>query len=221
MTAFDANTGEVTWAWSGDAPGYGSPVVIDVGGTRQIVTITKGKLVGVDAATETLLWEREFVSGNDTNTITPTVYGETLIVSGNGGPTTALTVTRQNDGWVAETTWENEDIPLRMSDAVLVGDTLFGLSTGTAVSTSRSTRGPAAQSGRLKAVRPDMPGLSEPAPWCSVLRMMASWSSSVTSTRPASRFDAIRSPTTRPGPSRSSPATACLSRMCRPWPCGR
>ena len=128
LTAFDANTGEVTWAWSGDAPGYGSPVVIDVGGTRQIVTITKGKLVGVDAATGTLLWEREFVSGNDTNTITPTVYGETLIVSGNGGPTTALTVTRQNDGWVAETTWENDDIPLRMSDAVLVGDTLFGLS---------------------------------------------------------------------------------------------
>ena len=128
LTAFDANTGEVKWSWSGDGPGYGSPVVIDVGGTRQIVTITKGKLIGVEAATGTLLWEREFVSGNDTNTITPTLYGETLIVSGNGGPTTALTVTRRNDGWVAETAWENADIPLRMSDAVVVGDTLFGLS---------------------------------------------------------------------------------------------
>ncbi len=85
LTAFDANTGEVKWSWSGDGPGYGSPVVIDVGGTRQIVTITKGKLIGVEAATGTLLWEREFVSGNDTNTITPTLYGETLIVSGNGG----------------------------------------------------------------------------------------------------------------------------------------
>ena len=51
LTAFDANTGDVKWRWAGDGPGYGSPIVADLGGTRQIVTITQGKLVGVDAAT--------------------------------------------------------------------------------------------------------------------------------------------------------------------------
>ena len=34
LSAFDVNTGEVKWAWSGDGPGYGSPMLFDFGGTR-------------------------------------------------------------------------------------------------------------------------------------------------------------------------------------------
>ena len=129
LTAFDANTGDVKWSWNGDGPGYGSPMLEEFGGTRQIVTITQGKLVGVDAANGMLLWERPFVSGNFTNSITPVLYGQTLIVSGNGGPTTALTVTKRNNQWVTETVWENADVPLRMSNGVIVRDMLFSLST--------------------------------------------------------------------------------------------
>ena len=129
LTAFDVNTGEAKWSWNGDGPGYGSPIVADLGGTRQIVTITQGKLVGVDAATGALLWERPFVSGNFTNSITPILYGQTLIVSGNGGPTNAFTVTRRNNQWVTETTWENADVPMRLSNGVVASDRLFGLST--------------------------------------------------------------------------------------------
>ena len=128
LTAYDVNTGAEKWSWKGDGPGYGSPVVLDVAGTRQIVTITQGKLVSVEAATGTLLWERPFVIANFTNSITPVVYnGNTVIVSGNGGPTTAVAVARRNNQWVTETLWENADIPLRMSDALIVGDTLFGM----------------------------------------------------------------------------------------------
>jgi outer membrane protein assembly factor BamB len=114
---------------NGDGPGYGSPIVADLGGTHQIVTITQGKLVGVDAANGMLLWERPFVSSNFTNSITPILYGQTLIVSGNGGPTTALTVTKRDDKWVTETVWENADIPLRMSNGIIAGDALISMST--------------------------------------------------------------------------------------------
>ena len=129
LTAFDANTGDVKWSWTGDGPGYGSPIVADLGGTRQIVTITQGKLVGVDAATGALLWERPFVSGNNTNSMTPVLYGQTLIVSGNGGPTHAVRVSRQNNKWVTETVWENADIPLRFSNGVVAGNRFVSLST--------------------------------------------------------------------------------------------
>ncbi len=128
LTAFDMNTGDVKWSWNGDGPGYGSPIVADLGGTRQIVTITQGKLVGVDAATGALLWERPFVSGNSTNAITPILYGPTLIVSGNGGPTHAVKVSRQDNQWVTETVWENADVPLRFSNGVIAGNRLFSLS---------------------------------------------------------------------------------------------
>src|SRR5205823_8992534 len=41
LTAFDVNTGEVKWSWPGDGPGYGSPVIAELGGTRQLVTNTQ------------------------------------------------------------------------------------------------------------------------------------------------------------------------------------
>ena len=129
LTAFDANTGDVKWRWAGDGPGYGSPIIADLGGTRQIITITQKKLVGVDAATGTLLWERPFVSGNNTNGVTPVLFGQTIIVSGNGDPTHAIRVSRQNNKWVTETVWENADIPLRFSNGVVAANRFVSLST--------------------------------------------------------------------------------------------
>jgi outer membrane protein assembly factor BamB len=129
ITAFDLDSGDIRWTWRGDAPAYGSPVAASLGGTRQIVAITKGMLVGLDAATGALLWERPWESPNFTNSNTPVVTGDLVIVSGNGPPTTAFRVRRQGAAWTVETAWENADVPMRLSDAVLAGDTLFGLST--------------------------------------------------------------------------------------------
>lgn len=129
LTAYDANSGEVKWTWRGDGPGYGSPVVVDFAGTRQIVTITQGKLISVDASSGALLWERDFASPNFTNSITPIVYGQTLIVSSNTVPTTAISVAKQGNQWVTATAWENADVPMRMSNGVIVRDMLFSLST--------------------------------------------------------------------------------------------
>jgi outer membrane protein assembly factor BamB len=129
LTAFDMNTGDVKWSWKGDGPGYGSPIVANLGGIRQIVTITQAKLVGVDPATGALLWERPFVSGNNTNAITPILYGQTLIVSGNGDPTHAVRVSRQDNKWVTEKVWENADVPLRFSNGVVAANRFFSLST--------------------------------------------------------------------------------------------
>ncbi|MGH9202823.1 MAG: PQQ-binding-like beta-propeller repeat protein, partial [Vicinamibacterales bacterium] len=126
LTAFDANSGAVRWSWDGDGPGYGSPVIVTADGTRQVVTITQGKIVGVDAAKGTLLWERPYVSSNFTNSMTPFVSGQLIIVSGPG-PTMAFTVARRNNQWTTENIWENADVPMRMSNPVVVNDVLFGL----------------------------------------------------------------------------------------------
>jgi outer membrane protein assembly factor BamB len=129
LTAFDLNTGAEKWSWNGDGPGYGSPIVAEFGGTKQLVTITQGKLVSVDPATGALLWEHPWVSPNHTNAMTPTVAGDTLIVSSTHIPTTAIAVVRRDGRWAAETRWENADVPMRMSNPVMLGDMLFGFST--------------------------------------------------------------------------------------------
>jgi outer membrane protein assembly factor BamB len=127
LTAFDLATGDVRWSWTGDAPAYGSPVIADLGGTRQIVTPTKTKIVGVDAATGVLLWERPLVNQFNANAITPVVSGQTVIVAGNG-PLTAFAVAKKGTQWATDSLWENADLPLRFTTPVVAGDMLFGLS---------------------------------------------------------------------------------------------
>jgi len=128
ITGFDVNSGDVKWSWNGDGPSYGSPIVADLDGTRQIITLTQSRLVGLDAATGGLLWERPFVSNNNTNSATPVLHGRTLIVS-NGGPAVAVNVVRKNNQWTTENAWENADVPFRLSNVLIDRDMLFGLST--------------------------------------------------------------------------------------------
>ena len=76
LRAFDPATGATKWSWSGDGPGYASPVAIVAGGVRQIVTETQTKIVGVDAATGALLWSLPFVTPYEQNAVTPAVAGD-------------------------------------------------------------------------------------------------------------------------------------------------
>lgn len=127
LTAYDVNTGAVKWSWTGDGPGYGSPIVADFGGVRQVVTITQAKVVGVDASTGALLWERPFASSNFTNSITPVRFGQSILIWNNVGSLTALNIVRRNNQWAAEIAWESQDLPNRLSNTVLDGDVMFGL----------------------------------------------------------------------------------------------
>jgi outer membrane protein assembly factor BamB len=127
LTAFDLNTGAEKWSWAGDGPGYGSPIVADFGGVRQLVTITQSKLVGIDVATGALLWERPFASSNFTNSITPLRFGQSVIVWNNNGPMRAVSIARRDNKWVAEEAWTSDDPPNRLSNTVLDADVMFGL----------------------------------------------------------------------------------------------
>ena len=127
LTAFDLNTGTEKWSWNGDGPGYGSPIIADIDGVRQLITITQGKLVAVDVATGALLWERPFPSSNFTNSITPLRFAQSVIVWNNNGPMRAVTIARRDNKWVAEDAWTSDDPPNRLSNTVLDGDVMFGL----------------------------------------------------------------------------------------------
>jgi outer membrane protein assembly factor BamB len=128
LTAFDANTGAVKWSWTGDGPAYGSPIAADFDGTRQVIVFTQQNLVGVAAASGELLWKRPFTTPSTQNTITPILYGKTLIVSGLGNAVTAFTVIKRGNEWVTENVWQNADVAMYMANAVLAGDAIYGMS---------------------------------------------------------------------------------------------
>ena len=128
LTAFDANTGDVKWSWTGDGPSYASPLVATIDGVKQIITLTQDNIVAVAAADGRLLWRRAYKTEYTQNIINPMLVGNTLIVAGYQNPTMALRLVRKGEQWTTENAWENAGISLYMSNGVLIGDTLFGLS---------------------------------------------------------------------------------------------
>jgi outer membrane protein assembly factor BamB len=127
LTAFDMATGQERWRWAGDGPGYGSPIAGDFGGTRQLITLTQAKVVGIDPRTGAALWERPFTSSNFTSSITPVRFGDSVLIWTSSAPLTAIGISRKGNQWVAEQLWESMETPNRLSNAVADGDVMFGL----------------------------------------------------------------------------------------------
>jgi outer membrane protein assembly factor BamB len=128
LTAFDAETGAVRWSWNGDGPSYASPVVAELNGVRQIITLSQDTVVGVSATDGQLLWRRPFSTEYAQNIVMPVVTDDTVIIAGYQKPTSAFRVVRKDNQWTTEDIWENQEISQFMTNGVIVGDTLFGLS---------------------------------------------------------------------------------------------
>src|SRR5262252_4554005 len=102
LAAFDAKTGDTRWTWSADGPGYASPIVAEISGTRQIVTQTQKNIVGFSASNGLIL------SGLDKG-----VFAIKPVLSGQR--------------WVTEELWKNTDVSMYMSSPVVIGDYIYGL----------------------------------------------------------------------------------------------
>lgn len=128
LTAFDVATGEPRWQWDGDSPAYGSPIVVDLEGTRQVVTFTHQNFVGISIATGELLWSRPFVTPSDTTSQTPILYGDTIIQAGRENGITAFRVIPGADGWTTEDVWHTDEVSLHLTNGVEINGVLYGLS---------------------------------------------------------------------------------------------
>jgi outer membrane protein assembly factor BamB len=127
ITAFDAATGATKWQWTGDGPGYASPVLATIGGVRQVITLTQKFVVGLSAASGALLWQLPFTTEYNQNSVTPLVRGDLVVFSGVTKPLTAVRIRREASKWTASPVWTNDQLPMYMSSPILIGDTLFGL----------------------------------------------------------------------------------------------
>lgn len=128
LTAFDAATGAVKWSWTGDGPGYASPQFAELGGVRQLIAFTQEYLVGLDPASGALLWKQPFRNQFWTNIVTPVVYRDTVVVSANMVGTAAYRVAKAAQGWTVTEVWKNADVQMNLSNPVLRGTTLIGMS---------------------------------------------------------------------------------------------
>jgi outer membrane protein assembly factor BamB len=127
LTAFDAKTGDIKWTASGDSA-WASPIIVELGGIRQVVSMTQQSVISVSVADGALLWEHPWKPSATASAMTPILYGETIIVSSQKMPLTALKPIRRDGKWATDVIWEAKEVSIFMSNPALIRDTLFGLS---------------------------------------------------------------------------------------------
>jgi len=129
IIAYDLNSGSPKWKWTDDGPGYGSPALMTVAGTKQIVTLTDKMLVGVGLLDGKLLWQVPYaVTRMAYNAATPIIDGETVIIAGQNRGTKALRIEKQDASFVAKELWANPQLGVQFNTPLLKGGFLYGLS---------------------------------------------------------------------------------------------
>ncbi len=128
LTAFDLANGDIKWKWAEEGPGYSSPALLTVDGSKQVVTLSEKSIVAVSSKDGKLLWRLPFEpTGMNYNAATPIVDGQTVIITGAGRGTRAYKVEKQGDEFVAKELWKNP-MATQFNTPVLKDGYLYGLS---------------------------------------------------------------------------------------------
>lgn len=128
IVALDKGTGKTVWTSRsvGDKPGYASPIVIEYGGLRQIVTAMSQSIVSVAADTGKLLWKVEHRVALDQNVLIPIYHDGHVFVSGPGRGATLLKLKVTGKKCSVKPAWKNPKLDNLHGGVVLVDGYLFG-----------------------------------------------------------------------------------------------
>lgn len=129
LQAFESATGKDAWRVpTGDGPAYGSPVLAELAGRTQVVTLTQRRLIGFDPVDGSVLWEVPYQVSFDSASVTPVIHGDLVIVASEQKPVEAYRVRREGGGLAAEVAWSAAEAAFQFSSPVLSSGRLFGFS---------------------------------------------------------------------------------------------
>jgi outer membrane protein assembly factor BamB len=106
--AFDAKTGKVLWTATNDGASYSSAIGATIAGRRSAIFLTRNRLVGLDPATGSVQFQRDWRAREaaSVNVATPVVVGDLIFVSAEYGPgAAALRV----DGSTLTALWASDE----------------------------------------------------------------------------------------------------------------
>ena len=132
LVALNKKTGEQVWrsAEFTDSIHYSSPILVEIGGVRQVVQLTEASVAGVRASDGHLLWR---VQRKGQTAVIPTpIYhdGQVYVASGYGIGSNLIKVTADGDKFSAEQVYANKTMINHHGGVILVGKYLYGFCDG-------------------------------------------------------------------------------------------
>jgi outer membrane protein assembly factor BamB len=130
VVALDKGNGQVIWKSAvpgGDAAGYSSLIVADVGGIKQYIAYVADGVVGLDAKTGKFLWRYDKTKPPMGMSILTPIVHDNLIYTGAGRVGGGLVRLIADQGQIkAEQAYFDTKLPTAIGGAVLVEDHLYG-----------------------------------------------------------------------------------------------
>ena len=133
MAALDKNTGKVVWRSTDVVEGaqYSSPLVVTLGGVKQIVQFTGKTVFGIDAGTGKFLWNYSRANNGTANCTTPVVFNDHVFASsayGTGGG--LVKISPSEAGQKADEVYFEPKMANHHGGIVRIGDSMYGFGNG-------------------------------------------------------------------------------------------
>ena len=130
FVAFDLATGSVKWKVNGEAPPYGSPVLMTIDSTSQVVFQGQTKLVSFNLADGKQLWELETPvgTGRVNNAASPVADGNKIYYTGLNNGVNAAEIKKAGSNYTVTKLWSNPDFTTVYNTPVLKDGFLYGIS---------------------------------------------------------------------------------------------
>ena len=135
LVALDCSSGDEVWKSGEERCSYSSPMLVEIGGMRQILLFHAAGLSGFDIENGTVLWSHPWSNNVRVNASQPLLNGEEpgqiLLSTGYGTGSVLLDLARSDSGnWSAEPLWTSKRMRAKFTTPVLHGGHVFGLDDG-------------------------------------------------------------------------------------------
>ena len=132
LVALNKRTGKLIWQSKEftDSIHYSSPILVEIGGVRQIIQLTDASVAGIRASDGRLLWRGER-KGSAAVIPTPIYHdGRVYVSSGYGAGCNLFKITADHGKFSAKQVYANKVMTNHHGGVVLVGKYLYGFSDG-------------------------------------------------------------------------------------------
>jgi outer membrane protein assembly factor BamB len=129
VVAYHKITGQPAWSALDDPQAYTSPMLVTLGGVRQILVVSARRVMGLAVEDGRLLWEYPWSTYNGISVAQPLLLGDDRIFmsASYGHGAAVFEVTRAGDRFATRTLWENSRMKNKFTSSVLRDGYIYGL----------------------------------------------------------------------------------------------
>lgn len=129
VIAYQRRTGARAWSAGDERAAYSSPMLVTLGGVRQILVFNAEGLAGLSPADGSRLWSHPWQTQYDVNASQPVVIGDNrvFVSSGYGTGAAVIELARSGAGFTVREVWRNIRMKNQFMSSVLHDGFIYGL----------------------------------------------------------------------------------------------